>query len=119
MIYEFGLKNPTEPFDPVRLEAIVQSNLDQGVTHIILEQSEIDMARCNSPTLLNELATRPWFRYIFIEVDPYKFPSQHVQLLNEFGRNVNLANVAAGQALRLEGMRRGIGRSVNYALFGD
>jgi len=117
VIYEFGLKNPTEPFDLERLEAIVQSNLDQGVKHVIVEQSEIDMARARSPGLLGELASRPWFRYVLIEADPYMFPSQHVQLLDEFGSNANLANISAGQALRLEGMRRGIGRSVNYAMF--
>lgn len=117
VIYEFGLKNPTEPFDLERLETIVQSNIDQGVRHVIVEQSEIDMARSRSPGLLEELASRPWFRYILIEADPYRFPSQHAQLLDEFGPGANLANIAAGQALRLEGMRRGVGRSVNYAMF--
>ncbi|KPQ05438.1 MAG: phosphosulfolactate synthase [Rhodobacteraceae bacterium HLUCCA12] len=117
VIYEFGLKNPSEPFDLERLEAIVRSNIDQGVQHVIVEQSEIDMARSQSPGLLGELASRPWFRYILIEADPYGFPTQHAQLLGEFGPDANLANIAAGQALRLEGMRRGVGRSVNYAMF--
>ena len=37
-----------------------------------------------------------------------------MQLLRDFGNDVNLANVAPGQILRLEGFRQGIGRAVNY-----
>ena len=39
-----------------------------------------------------------------------------IQMLRDFGRDVNLANIAPGQILRLEGFRRGIGRAVNYSL---
>ena len=117
VIYEFGLKNPTETFDLNRLEALILANMDAGVQHVILEQSELDCARVQAPERLGELRARSWFDQILIEADPYAFPKQHVGLLAEFGRDVNLANIPAGQALRLEGMRRGIGRSVNYSMF--
>ena len=52
----------------------------------------------------------------FREVDPYRFPQQHVQMLRDFGPEVNLANVTPGQVLRLEGFRRGIGRGVDYSI---
>jgi len=116
VIYEFGRKNPEEPMELEALESLVATLGDHGVRHIIIEQSEIDMAVSNAPERLRELAAAPWFGRLLIEADPYRFPSQHVGLLQDFGREVNLANIAPGQALRLEGLRRGIGRAVNYSL---
>jgi phosphosulfolactate synthase len=65
------------------------------------------------------LAAASWFEHILVETDPYRFPAQHVGMLKDFGADVNLANVAPGQALRLEGLRRGIGRAVNYSILAD
>jgi hypothetical protein len=53
-----------------------------------------------------------------IEADPYRFPERHARSLRRFGRDVNLANITPAQVLRLECMRRGIGRPVYYSLFG-
>jgi len=117
VIYEFGLKNPTEPLDLQQLEDIVLDSLGRGIGHVILEQSELDCLRDAAPERLDDLAAKDWFSRTFIEADPYAFPRQHVDLLAKFGQNANLANIGAGQVLRLEGMRRGIGRSVNYAMF--
>jgi len=119
VIYEFGRKNPEEPMDVDRIEEIVVSAVDSGVEHIILEQSEIDLAVRDAPERLNELAGRSWFERILIEADPYRFPKQHVELINQFGPEVSLANVAPGQVFRLEGLRRGIGRAVNYSMFAE
>lgn len=119
VIYEFGRKNPEEPMDLDRLEEIVVSALDSGVGHVILEQSEIDLAAKDAPERLSEIAERNWFAQILIEADPYRFPKQHVDLIGQFGREVNLANVAPGQVFRLEGLRRGVGRAVNYAMFSE
>jgi phosphosulfolactate synthase len=116
VIYEFGRKNPEQPMKLEELESLVTTLGDHGVHHIIIEQSEMDMAASNAPDQLPKLATAPWFDRLLIEADPYRFPKQHVGLLQDFGREVNLANIAPGQALRLEGLRRGIGRAVNYSL---
>jgi phosphosulfolactate synthase len=77
------------------------------------------MAASKAPDQLKALATASWFERILIEADPYRFPKQHVGLLQDFGLEVNLANIAPGQALRLEGLRRGIGRAVNYSLLAE
>jgi phosphosulfolactate synthase len=69
-----------------------------------------------SPKALATLAEQPWFSSVMVEADPYKFPQQHASLLKQFGPELNLANITAGQALRLEGLRRGIGRAVDYSL---
>ena len=116
VIYEFGRKNPTEAFTLDDLEALVAQVRSQGIEHIIIEQSEIDMIATSAPDALAQLPQKSWFSHLMIEADPYRFPQQHAQLLKDFGPEVNLANITAGQALRLEGLRRGIGRAVNYSL---
>ncbi|QAU43880.1 phosphosulfolactate synthase (plasmid) [Bradyrhizobium sp. CCBAU 53351] len=119
VIYEFGRKNPEQPMRMEELEGLVTSLTNRGVDHIIVEQSEIDMAAKSAPDLLKALAAAPWFERILIEADPYRYPKQHVGLLQDFGPDVNLANIAPGQALRLEGLRRGIGRAVNYSILAE
>lgn len=116
VIYEFGRKNPEEALSLADLGHIVTDMLERGVAHVIVEQSEIDLTARRSPDVLAELGAQPWFDRVLIEADPYRFPQQHVELIRAFGPDVNLANVTAGQALRLEGFRRGIGRAVDYAL---
>lgn len=116
VIYEFGRKNPEQPLRVEDIEALVTTMTNRGVDHVIVEQSEIDMAASRAPDQLKAIAAAPWFERILIEADPYRFPKQHVGLLKDFGVDVNLANIAPGQALRLEGLRRGIGRAVDYSL---
>jgi len=116
VIYEIGQKNPEQPLCVSDIEEFVVTLTNRGVDHLILEQSEIDLAISHNPDQLKGIAVEPWFERILIEADPYRFPKQHVELLNDFGSDVNLANIAPGQALRLEGLRRGIGRAVDYAL---
>lgn len=119
VIYEFGRKNPEQAMHIEELGALVASMAEVGVEHVIVEQSEIDMAATAQPDALKDLAAAPWFGSILVETDPYRFPAQHVGMLKDFGADVNLANVAPGQALRLEGLRRGIGRAVNYSILAD
>jgi phosphosulfolactate synthase len=116
VIYEFGLKNPEEPFTAKAMAKLVDEMTALDVPHVIIEQSEIDMLAKGSSGALTELAQQPWFEKLLIEVDPYRFPQQHAQLLQTFGPEINLANVTPGQVLRLEGLRRGIGRAVDYSL---
>lgn len=116
VIYEFGRKNPSEPFTLDALERIILSNLEAGIEHTTIEQSEIDYVSVNNPEVLQEITSRPWFRNIFIEADPYAFPKEHTKLLEKFGTSVNLANIAADQVLRLQGFRYGVGRAVNYSI---
>lgn len=117
VIYEFGRKDPHHVLCLDELEAIVRRMLGRGIEHVILEQSEIDLAAKSAPDQLTALPQTSWFEHILIEADPYRFPKQHVDLLRTFGPDVSLANVAAGQALRLEGLRRDVGRAVDYSMF--
>ncbi|MDP2238677.1 MAG: phosphosulfolactate synthase [Burkholderiales bacterium] len=116
VMYEFGRKNPAQPMSIAELGAVVADVARQGIDHVTVEQSEIDMLAAKNPAALGELARETWFENVLIEVDPYRFPEQHVQMIRDFGPEVSLANVAPGQVLRLEGFRRGIGRAVNYTI---
>lgn len=116
VIYEFGRKNPTSAFSLDNLSHLVHEMNELNVEHVIIEQSEIDMIAKSSPGALATLPDQPWFSQVIVEADPYRFPQQHAQLLKDFGSEVNLANITAGQCLRLEGLRRGIGRAVDYSL---
>lgn len=119
VIYEFGRKNPTEPISLEYLGGLVATMTDLGVEHVIVEQSEIDLTARDKPEIIDALPQQPWFDRIMIEADPYRFPAQHVDLIRTFGPEVNLANIAAGQALRLEGLRRGIGRAINFSVLAE
>ena len=116
VIYEFGRKNPEEPFSADAMAKLVAEMDALDVPHVIVEQSEIDMLVKAAPGALAEIARQPWYDKLLIEVDPYRFPQQHAGLLETFGPEINLANVTPGQVLRLEGLRRGIGRAVDYSL---
>lgn len=112
--YEFGRKNPTAPLAVEELGAVVEAVGRQGIEHVIVEQSDFDMLVAQRADALDVLKRQPWFDRLLIEADPYRFPKQHVELLETFGPEANLANITPGQVLRLEGFRRGIGRAVNY-----
>ncbi|MEN3353213.1 MAG: hypothetical protein V7640_1371 [Betaproteobacteria bacterium] len=114
VVYEFGRKNPEEPLSIDDLGDVVRAVGEHGIDHITLEQCELDLLAADEPDALISLARQPWFDRLVIEADPYRFPEQHVQLLRDFGNDVNLANITPGQILRLEGFRQGIGRAVNY-----
>lgn len=116
VVYEFGRKNPEQPMSLDYLHGIVSAVAGHGIHHVTVEQCEIDLLARDTPQALAALAAQPWFDHVVIEVDPYRFPQQHVDILRDFGPEVNLANVTPGQILRLEGFRRGIGRAVNYSL---
>lgn len=116
VVYEFGRKNPAEALSLDHLGSIVKAVAEHGIDHVTIEQCEIDLLAAHAPDALRDLAKLPWFDHLVIEVDPYRFPEQHVKILRDFGPDVNLANVTPGQILRLEGFRQGIGRAVNYRI---
>ena len=116
VVYEFGRKNPVDPMSFEYVAGLVAEVGQLGIDHITVEQCEIDLLAQASPSALADLQRQPWFDNLLIEVDPYRFPQQHAQIIRDFGPEVNLANVTPGQVLRLEGFRLGIGRAVDYSL---
>jgi phosphosulfolactate synthase len=119
VIYEFGRKQPTEPIGLDYMGSIVEAMMDLGVDHVIVEQSELDMLAEGAPDDFAALSKQGWYPHIVIEPDPFRFPQQHVELIENFGADVSLCNVTPAQVLRLEGFRRGIGRAVHYNFLSD
>ncbi|MDP3714981.1 MAG: phosphosulfolactate synthase, partial [Burkholderiales bacterium] len=101
VVYEFGRKNPEDPLSLDYLEGIVRAVAAQGIHHVTVEQCEMDLLAKDAPQSLKTLSVQDWFDHVVIEADPYCFPHQHVQMLRDFGRDVNLANIAPWR-LRLE-----------------
>jgi phosphosulfolactate synthase len=119
VVYEFGRKHPSGPLEIEDLATAVSQVTALGATHVIVEQSEIVMLQGARPGVLRDLMSRDWFEGVIIEADPYCFPEQHAALILECGSEVSLANVAPGQVLRLENLRRGVGRAVDYRILKD
>jgi len=119
VIYEFGRKEPTEPITLDYMGSVVEEMMELGCDHVIVEQSELDMLADQSPDDYQALPKQRWYPHIVIEPDPFRFPDQHVQLIQEFGADVSLCNVTPEQVLRLEAFRRGIGRQVHYSYLQD
>lgn len=117
VIWEFGRKNPEKVFVPEEIGQVINETITLGACHVTIEQSELDALKLHSPQEFSVLSEQPWFCQALIEGDPYQFPHQHSEMIRQFGPDVNLANIAAGQCYRLEGLRRGIGRAVDYSMF--
>jgi phosphosulfolactate synthase len=119
VVYEFGRKEPTGPLSLDYIGGIVEEMMSLGAAHVILEQSELDMLAEATPKEFLKLRDQKWYPHIVIEPDPYRFPKQHVDLIEKFGPDVSLCNVSAEQVLKLEGFRRGIGRAVHFSFLSD
>ncbi len=117
VVFEYGRKHPDTPMQIDGFEKIIMQVRELGVDHVILEQGEIDLLDAEQPGRLDEMTERPWFNHVFFEVESNRFPTQHVDLINRFGPTVNIANVAPGHVIRLEFLRRGMGRAIDYPLF--
>lgn len=117
IVYEFGRKVPDGPLDPADLERLAAEARAKGADHVLIEQGEIEALKAASPEGWRAVANAEWFRDLVIEASYERFPAHHAELIETFGPEVNLANVAPGQVMRLEGLRRGLGRSVDYPLF--
>ncbi len=117
VVFEFGRKHPDKPLELDELDRVIAAARGAGAEHVILEQGELDMLEQAAPEALDALRDRDWFEVAFIEIDEARFPGQAVELIERFGPEVNLANVPAGHAIRLEGFRRGLGRAMDYPYF--
>lgn len=117
VVFEYGRKRPDKPLDIGELETTVARSMAAGAHHIILEQGEFDLLAKERPDELKTLKSAPWFDAIFIEIDSDRFPTQHIDMIKQFGPEVNLANVAPAHVIRLENFRRGRGRAMDYPFF--
>jgi len=119
VIFEFGRKHATIPLDMEELDTVVKDCINSGVNHIIVEEDEINLFAQKRPELLPEFKNQPWFKHIFLEGSQFDFPKNHVGLIKTFGPDVNLCNILAGQVMRLEDFRLGMGRQVGFRFLAE
>lgn len=119
VVFEYGHKYPEKPMDLAALEAVIQRVQSIGAHHVIVEQGEFDLLAAERPDELDAMKSAPWMDSIFIEVDTGEFPDQQIALLERFGPDVNIANVAPSHVYKLEMLRRGRGRWIDYPFFRD
>lgn len=117
VVFEFGRKYPDTPMELAELEAVVDRVTKAGAHHLILEQGEFDLLEAERPGDMEMLKKAPWMDIVFVEVDSGSFPDQHVALIERFGVEVNMANVAPSHVIRLENLRRGLGRPIDFPFF--
>ena len=116
VIYEFGRKNPDEP-----LPSPASASWWRRSARSTCRTSSSNRAKSTCwqgrAGALAEIARQPWFDKLLIETDPYRFPQQHAGHAGPPMVPTSTSPTChAGQVLRLEGLRRGIGRAVNYRL---
>jgi phosphosulfolactate synthase len=69
-----------------------------GIRNVLEACAQYIMLAAARPDAVEVLKAQPWFDRLLIEADPYRFPKQHVELIETFGPEVNLANIPLGQA---------------------
>jgi len=82
-----------------------------------MEQGEFDLLAAERRDELEAMKSGPRMDRIFIEVNSEDFPNQHLALIERFGPDVNLANVAPAHGYKLELLRRVRGRRIDYPFF--
>ena len=119
VVFEYGHKFPERPMELAELEAVIQQVQSIGAHHVIVEQGEFDLLAAERPDELEAMKSAQWMDSIFIEVDTGEFPAQQIAMLERFGPDVNIANVAPSHVYKLEMLRRGRGRWIDYPFFRD
>lgn len=119
VVFEYGRKFPAVPMDLDELSAIVERVKAIGAHHVIVEQGEFDLLAAERPDELVAMKSAPWLDDIFIEVDTNEFPTRQIALIERFGPEVNMANVAPSHVYKIEMLRRGRGRWIDYPFFRD
>ena len=118
VIYEYGRKYAANPLSLKQALDAIGEVLSEGVKRIVIERFEIDMLR-DCPEILQELVGTIGMEHVLLEADSSKFPDYYVWLIDTFGPEVNIGNVAPGHVLRLEQFRRGLGIPVGYRFLSE
>ncbi len=119
VVFEYGQKFPEIPIDLVELEGIIDRVTAIGAHHVIMEQGEFDLLAAEHPDQIEAMKSAAWMDSVFIEVDTGEFPDQQIAMIERFGPDVNIANVAPSHVYKLEMLRRGRGRWIDYPFFRD
>lgn len=119
VVFEYGEKYPDTPLSVDDLDRVIKDVSEIGVKHVVVEQGECELLATERPDQLDAMKAAPWMSDVFIEVETGVFPKPQIDLLNQFGPEANIANVAPAHVYKLEMLRRGRGRWIDYPFFKD
>lgn len=114
VLYEYGRKHPGGASEARHLVETVKAMLTLGVERVILEQGEIDALLEAGPQHLAAVVSAVGPQHLLLEVSQTEVPGHAVRLLQVLGPEANLANVLAGDLVRLEHFRLGLGRAIDF-----
>jgi phosphosulfolactate synthase len=114
---EIGKKHPDKPLNLDEAYEIIMHDLDIGVSHVVIDRSELEPYINGDPTPLVDLIKKVGLEKIMLEPGPGGWPHVHRWCIQTFGPNVNLGNIWENEVVHIEWMRRGIHRLVNHSYF--
>ena len=119
VIYEWGLKHPTEPLDPDKAARDIEGVLAQGVRLVIVEEGEIDLligldGGGAHAGRLEALFKKVGMENIMVEATRM---TQLAWLIKTFGPELCIGNLSFEQLTDIEPLRNGIGRLVGFPAY--
>lgn len=119
VVFEYGENYPETPLSVEDLDRVIKEVSDLGVKHVVVEQGECELLAAERPDELEAMKAQSWMDDVFIEVETGEFPKPQIELIKQFGPEANIANVAPAHVYKLEMLRRGRGRWIDYPFFRD
>ena len=115
VLTEIGRKFPDQPFDLARSVETIERDLAMGVRKVTIEKGEIAISKDAGSRLIHQIVERVGIKNVFLEPGPGGWPELHKWVLDDFGSDVNLGNIELDELLRVEAMRRGLDRLVEFS----
>lgn len=112
---EIGKKVPDAPLTVAESVASIRADLERGAKKVVIEKADIALLKeAGQGNVLVEIAEAVGHEHICFEGGPAAFPELPLWLIKTFGPQVNLENLEVNEIVRVEGMRAGVDRLVDY-----
>lgn len=112
---EIGKKVPDAPLTVGESVASIRADLDRGAKKVVIEKADIALLKAEGQgDVLVEIAAAIGHEHLCFEGGPAAFPELPLWLIKTFGPQVNLENLEVNEIVRVEGMRAGMDRLVDY-----
>jgi phosphosulfolactate synthase len=112
---EIGKKVPDAPLSVAESVASIRADLDRGAKKVVIEKADIALLKEEGKgDVLVEIAEAVGHERLCFEGGPAAFPDLPLWLIKTFGPQVNLENLEVNEIVRVEGMRVGVDRLVDY-----
>lgn len=111
---EIGKKVPDAPLTVAESVASIRADLDRGARKVVIEKADIALLKETQPNVLVDIAHAVGHERLCFEGGPAAFPELPLWLIRTFGPEVNLENLEVSEVVRVEGMRVGMDRLVDY-----